>query len=71
MSYQVDECASHDYANKFFRIYKDKYMPAEEKLVDERTPRAFVQRNELQKKPKDETRTRTMFGGRKKSVAGS
>ena len=68
---QVDECASYEYANMPIRIYKDKYMPTEEKSADERTPRAFMHRKDFQKTPKDETRTRTMFGGRKKSVAVS
>jgi len=62
---------TYDYANMPIRIYKDKYMPTEEKSADERTPRTFIQSKESQKKPKDETRTRTMFGGRKKSVAVS
>lgn len=50
------------------RIYKDKYMLAESKSEDARTPRSFMQRKGSEKKPRDKSRTRTMFGGKRKAV---
>ena len=52
------------------RIYKDKYMPKEEK-DDGRKGRGRDKDKDdkKEKKPRDKSRTRTIFGGRKKSNA--
>lgn len=48
------------------RIYKDKYMPPPIPADDERGGRGLDKDKE--KKPRDKSRTRTIFGGRKKSA---
>lgn len=48
------------------RIYKDKYMPPPIPADDEGRSRGLEKDKE--KKPRDKSRTRTIFGGRKKSA---
>lgn len=63
-----------DFTLTLNRIYKDKYMPRTSVESDERKGRSSRKdddKKDKEKKPRDKSRTRTIFGGRRKEAVKS